>query len=54
MEKQLIHSTLDTPSTDCREIVEWLAQAGVTVESVEKGPADACPVCRSVDLHVAA
>ena len=54
MEKQLTHSTVDNPSTDCQEIVEWLAQGGITVESVEKKPADACSVCRPIDLHVAA
>lgn len=54
MEKQVIHSTGDTHSSDCREIVEWLAEGGITVESVEQGPADACPVCRPIDLHVAA
>ena len=54
MEKQVIHSTGDTHSNDCREIVEWLAQGGITVESVEQGPGDACEVCRPIDLHVAA
>ncbi len=54
MEKQVIHNTVDDPSTDCQEIVEWLAQGGITVESVEKRPADACSVCRPIDLHVAA
>ena len=54
MKKQLIHSTVDNPSTDCQEIVEWLAQGGITVESVEKRPADACSVCQPIDLHVAA
>ena len=54
MEKQVIESTVDTHSRDCREIVEWLAQGGITVESVERGPADACGVCQPIDLHVAA
>ena len=54
MEKQMTHNTVDNPSADGQEIVEWLAQGGITVESVEKRPADACSVCRPIDLHVAA
>ncbi len=61
MEKQLNHrtvdchpSTVDCHPTDCQEIVEWLAQGGITVELVEERPADACSVCPPVDLHVAA
>lgn len=54
MEKQVMQSAGDTHSNDCREIVDWLAEGGITVESVEQGPADACSVCQPVDLHVAA
>jgi len=54
MEKQVMQSTGDSHASDCREIVEWLAEGGITVESVEQRPADACPVCRPIDLHVAA
>ena len=54
MEKLLMQHTGDTHSDDCRESVDWLAEGGITVESVEQGPADACPVCQPVDLHVAA
>lgn len=54
MEKQVMQSTGGAHSSDCRELVEWLAEGGITVESVEQEPADACPVCRPIDLHVAA
>lgn len=54
MEKQQILPNVNTEPTDCREIVEWLAEAGVTVDLIENPSAHTCSVCRPVDLHVAA
>ncbi len=54
MEKQLISHTVETTPTDCREVIEWLAEAGVTVDMVETQPTSACTVCPPIKLHVAA
>ena len=43
----------DDPA-DCRYLLEWMAEAGVTVDSIETGPAHTCSTHRPVDLHVAA
>ena len=54
MENQAIRRNPTTDPVDYRNITEWLAEAGVTVDRVEAGPAHSCPTCRPRDLHAAA
>ncbi len=45
---------IETDPVDCRKMMDWMTQAGVTVESIENPPSHTCSVCQPVDLHVAA
>ncbi len=54
MKKKTDHQEAGNSFHDCPNPVEWLAQGGITVDSVEIETADDCPVCRAIDLDVAA
>ena len=54
MESQVIHSKVEPDPTECRKIVEWMAEAGITVDGIETRTAHTCTVCRPVEFHVAA
>lgn len=45
---------VENDPADCTYILEWMTEAGITVDHVETRPAHVCPACRPADLHVAA
>lgn len=54
MENQLNLRDINPDPSDCLKTVEWMAEAGVTIEVIENRSTHSCPVCEPADLHVAA
>ena len=54
MENKIIGRNADPDTTALAKITEWLAQAGITVESSVEDEPDRCSVCSPPQLHVAA
>lgn len=54
MDNQDTSRTVEDDPADCRYLLAWMAEAGVTVDSIETRPVHTCPAHRPVDLHVAA
>lgn len=54
MESQMNRRNVDPDPSDCLNVVEWMAEAGVTIEVIENRSAHSCSVCEPADLHVAA
>ena len=54
MESQMTRHNVETDPSDCLKIMEWMAEAGVTIELIENQSTHACSVCQPADLHVAA